>query len=186
MYVGIINKRKNLSLLLKTLGALRKKDIRFDLEVIGGFENTLYENEIHNIIEKEELAHQVHFRGWQSQLEVIAAIQSTDLLVMTSFAETLPMVIAETMSAGRAVISSAVGGIPTQIENEKDGWLFDLQQPERLTSLMESIYKNPDLVLKCATAAREKALQLYESNAVAHKTLAFYQTVLNQQTSNPQ
>ncbi len=179
LYIGIINKRKNLLLLIDTMQRLRDIGYDYTLEVIGGFENDEYKNLVMERVNKHPIEHQIKFSGWADQSTVMAAIQNSDCLVMTSYAETLPMVIAESMCAGKMVISSAVGGIPTQIKDKVNGYLFDLSQPEQLFNILSTLHNNTTTVTALSNKAREYAISCYESQSVAQKTLAFYHSILH-------
>ncbi len=64
----------------------------------------------------------VHFHGYEKN--VINIWQKATLLCITSRDEGLPLVALEAMSHGVPVISYAVGGLPSLIQNEYNGFLI--------------------------------------------------------------
>jgi glycosyltransferase involved in cell wall biosynthesis len=50
--------------------------------------------------------------------------QRSDMLILTSLFEGLPIVVMEMMARGKVILSTAVGGIPDYIENNKNGLLI--------------------------------------------------------------
>ena len=181
LYIGVINNRKNILLALQTIVALRNKGFVYTLDVVGGYEQTVYEQQITKFIQANQLENLVHFHGWVNQDEIIQFISDADILIMTSLAETLPMVIAEAKSAGKLVVSSAVGGIATMIEDGVDGYLFDIEDSKKLFDTLMSLHNNHALVHRISMAAKTAALQKCSSNSVADQTIGFYhQLKINQ------
>lgn len=103
-------------------------------------------------------------------------IEEADILVVSSKHESLPMVIAESMAAGKTVIASAVGGIPEMIDHGVDGYLFHLSGPDELSGILADLYNNPEKIRMSSARAKQTALEKYDCVNVARKTLAFYQT----------
>lgn len=180
LYIGVINNRKNLIHLLETLSRLQNDNIHFSLNVLGGFKDQDYENQIEEYMANSQLKNNVHFRGWVNQADAIKYIEKSDILVIPSFQETLPMVIAENMAAGKVVVASAVGGIPEMITNEENGFLFNLNDKNALYGILKDLYNNHQLISKVGRNAKEIASAGYHCNEVAAKTIQFYNLVLNQ------
>ena len=179
LYIGVINNRKNLIHLLETLNQLQADNILFSLNVLGGFKDEDYEKQIGDyMLAHSSLNNNVFFRGWVNQSEAINFIENADILVIPSFQETLPMVIAETMAAGKVVVSSAVGGIPEMITNGENGFLFHLNEENALYNILKSLYNNNQLVIEMGSKAKEFASAGYHCNEVAEKTIHFYKQVL--------
>ena len=177
VYIGIIDHNKNLIHLLQTLSTLKKGGIRYSLSVIGGFNNQEYKNRIEKYISDNRLEEQIQFHGWITQSEVIKVLQQSDILVVCSQHESLPMVIAESMAAGKTVIASAVGGIPEMIDHEKNGYLFNLADPNQLENILTELYENDEKIKKISNLARIKAGR-YHNEKVAKETILFYKHLL--------
>ena len=94
----------------------------------------------------------VKITGWISSAEVRRIILSSQMLVLPSFAEGLPVVIMEAMSLKRPVISTYIAGIPELLIPGENGWLCvagdveDLSKAmrEALTMPVESLQKMGD------------------------------------------
>lgn len=181
LYIGVINERKNLLSLLEALVVLREHQKNYTLEVCGGFANPEYQAKVEQFIASNLLEQTVRFRGWVSQKEVINLLENSDALVLTSKAETLPMAIAEAMAAGRFAIASAVGGIPDMIENQVNGCLIDIKNPDDLVKILGDLHNNSAKTSIIAGKARETALKNYDSAVVAGETRKFYQKILEKE-----
>lgn len=181
LYLGIIDNNKNLIFTLDILNKLKEIGIVYHLDVMGGFSNAEYEMKIHQFIKEKKLEAQITFHGWVNQTQVLEQLKLSDILIVSSKHESLPMAIAESMAAGKVVLGSAVGGIPEMFENEKSGFLFNLNDAPHLVECLKLLHSNHALVHQISSAARTHAQQNYHCLHVAKSTLSFYQTILTEQ-----
>jgi len=72
----------------------------------------------------------VIFLGWRRDMPNIYA--DLDLVVLTSLNEGTPVALIEAMASGKAVVSTAVGGVPDIIENGKSGILVPTKDEKKL------------------------------------------------------
>jgi glycosyltransferase involved in cell wall biosynthesis len=177
LYVGSIETRKNLVFILKALKILVDKKLFFSLEVLGGFSDEVYKKEVLTFIKENQLEEYVTLYGWQTQQKLQQVLAQSDILIMSSKQETLPMVIAEAMSAGKVVVSSTVGGIPEMVKHEEDGFLFELSSVNNAVSILENLYNNDILMKQIQTKARKRAIETYHCDKVAQKTISFYKSI---------
>ncbi len=178
LYIGVIDENKNLIYLLTCLNEMKKRGIIYSLIVAGDFNSDTYISIIHDFIKQHDLSSQIEFLGWIGQQEIRKRIHEADMLVVSSKQESLPMVIAEAMAAGKLVLASKVGGIPEMIEDGETGFLFSNDNPQNLVNLLERIDHEPELISIMGEKAKQKATATYQNNAVAAKTLSFYKKIL--------
>jgi glycosyltransferase involved in cell wall biosynthesis len=181
LYLGIIDNNKNLIYTLNVLSALVQKGIIYNLDVMGGFSNAEYENLIMQLVREKKLEQYVVFHGWVNQAQVLEQLKKSDILVVASKHESLPMAIAESMAAGKTVIGSAVGGIPEMFEDGKSGFLVNIDSHEKTIGLLEKLHNNHDLIVETSINARALAKEKFHCNQIAKATVAFYSNILNAQ-----
>ena len=178
LYIGIIDNNKNLIFQLEALKELVSRGKFYKLEVLGDFSNDAYKDLILSYVKDNKLEDYVHFNGWVSQPEVLSHIAKADILVVSSKHESLPMVIAESMAAGKVVVASTVGGIPEMVQDQVNGFLYDLSEPEKLVNILSDLYNNNEKIKSISAKAKETAIERYQCENVARKTLAFYKQCL--------
>lgn len=178
IYAGSIDANKNIIFLLTTLNSLLAKNIFYYLSVVGDFTDIHYKEEVLSYINNHQLEQYVTFHGWLSQDKFQHELVKCNILMVSSKQESLPMVIAEGMSAGKVVVSSLTGGTPEMITDNFNGFLFDLSQPAVAVEILERLYNNNSLVQSIQLAARQTAIETYHSDKVAEKTIEFYKSVL--------
>ena len=62
--------------------------------------------------------------GRLSEQDTLTAIAGSDILVLPSFMEGLPVVLMEGMALGKPVVASRIAGVPELIDDEHSGLLF--------------------------------------------------------------
>lgn len=179
VYIGSIEARKNILYILNALKILKDKNVQFSLSVLGGFTDDVYKKKVLDYIQDNQLQNVVTLCGWTSQADVQVILGQADILVLSSFQETLPMVIAESMSAAKVVVCAAVGGVPEMITDGINGFLFNNNEVQNLVLILEKLYNNNLLVQQIQMAARKNAAAIYHTAIVAKKTVAFYESLLN-------
>lgn len=178
LYIGSIDTNKNIMFLLKALKALVENKFYFTLAVLGGFVEDNYKEEVLSYIKDNQLEKNVTFYGWVPQQKLKSILSESDILMVSSKQESLPMVIAEAMSAGKVVVSSITGGTSEMITNGVDGFLYNISAIENVLPILEKLYDNDKLVCQIQGKAKQKAMATYHCNMVAQKTIAFYKSVL--------
>lgn len=83
------------------------------------------------------LTSRVHFVG--VRLDMPDILRASDLFVLSSVWEGLPMVILEALAAGCPIVSTAVGGVPSAVVDGETGLLVPPRSPEALAGAMERV-----------------------------------------------
>ena len=86
-------------------------------------------------------------------------------------------VLIETAAAGKARLGSNVGGIPTVIEDEVDGLLFESGNQPDLTRQMDRLMSNPALVRKLGERAKKRALEQFTDAVYLDQLEEFYSAI---------
>ncbi|MEP3224690.1 MAG: glycosyltransferase family 4 protein [Parasphingorhabdus sp.] len=133
--VARLSSEKGLPGLLQAFAGIRSKGLDVELSLLGdGPEQNLIEAECRNL----GIEPWVHLLGRRSETETLAAISQSDLLVLPSFMEGLPVVLMEAMALNVPVISSRIAGVPELIEDGESGLLFD---PANWSELEEKLVR---------------------------------------------
>lgn len=90
------------------------------------------------LIELFELQDIVLYEGWVDKEKKAELLSNSDVFILPSHTEGVPISILEAMSYGLPVISTCVGGIPEIVENNVNGYLF---QPGNKEQLFDCIIK---------------------------------------------
>lgn len=138
--VGRICEQKGQLLLIEAAKKLADAHVDFELILAGDGE---MRHEVELLIEKCDLKSKVTITGWISSQAVRQYILDSQVLVLPSFAEGLPVVIMEAMSLKRAVISTYIAGIPELIKHNENGWLCVAGDVDDLTQTLQRALSTP-------------------------------------------
>lgn len=89
--------------------------------------------------------------------DVFALMAASDVVALPSRREGQPLALLEAMALGRAVVASAVGGIPEVVEPGRSGLLVPALDAEALSCALQRLRLDAALRLRLGDAARRHA-----------------------------
>jgi glycosyltransferase involved in cell wall biosynthesis len=123
------------------------------------------------------LARHVHLAGPRD--DVPALMAAADLLVHPSHEEGFSNVILETMAAGKAVVATAVGGIPEAVVDGETGILVPPRDPERLAGAVLSLLRDPERARAMGSAGRRRVLAHFPLKGMVREIEEMYEDLLS-------
>lgn len=124
--------------------------------------------------ERLGISNQVSIPGWVTPEKVDLILSGTDILVLPSFAENLPMAILEGFAHGIPVISTPVGAIPEVIEHERNGLIVPAGEVSTLAAALRRLIENPDLRHRLGAAAQRDHADRYDINVYVPRLAAIW------------
>ncbi|MFO0571997.1 MAG: glycosyltransferase family 4 protein [Polyangiaceae bacterium] len=91
-----------------------------------------------------ELGVHARFFGERPLAEVAAFMAASDVVVLPSYAEGSPNVVAEALACGRRVVASDVGGVPELVHSPELGWRVAPGDVTALGSALEAALGRPE------------------------------------------
>jgi glycosyltransferase involved in cell wall biosynthesis len=130
---------------------------------------------------KDDLEAEIHRRGLAGRVELLGArddvpeiLGASDLFVMASRWEGLPLAIIEAMMSGLPVVATAVGGVPEEVVDGETGLLVPPGSPEALARAMQRLIDDPQLRERVGAAGRRRALERFTEARMLRETAAVY------------
>lgn len=122
LFIGVEWERKGGAKALAVASLLNERGLRTELHIVGCQPETHLPEFVkhHGFISKQTL------EGQQSLKQLFS---EAHFLILPSQADCVPVAIAEASSFGLPALSSDVGGIPTAIRNDSNGYTFPLNAP---------------------------------------------------------
>ena len=154
--VARLSKEKNQALLIQSFAALHAKHPSVRLLLVGeGSEREKLEQTARQYqVEKE-----VVFVGEVS--DVREYLQISDVFVLASYIESLPLALLEACSCGLPAIVSKEGDMPQVVVHGETGFVFNGTDPLLLTVLMAELFENKDLRLQMGQKSRTRVREKY-------------------------
>jgi phosphatidylinositol alpha-mannosyltransferase len=176
LFVGRLDARKGLDVLLRAFPAVLKVLPRVRLAVVGGGP---MEQSSRQTAEELGISRSVDFLGTARPEDLPRLYADGDVYCAPGLGgETLGIVLLEAMASGTPVVASRIPGYDETIRDGIDGILVPPAEPEALSSALVSILTDEPR-RKALTAAGLARAQEYAWPKVALRTLEFYRELLS-------
>jgi glycosyltransferase involved in cell wall biosynthesis len=139
IFIGRLAWEKNIELILNAIIKLKEKSFTPKLAVVGEGPK---ENELKQFVYSNGLRDNVIFTGFQR--DVPEWLNKASVFVMVSITEAMPTALMQAMACERICISSRVGNIADLIVHGENGFLFESNNLEELTSIMIQVLEGKD------------------------------------------
>jgi glycosyltransferase involved in cell wall biosynthesis len=164
-----ITAQKGVDVLVRAIPALRAAHP--DLSVVVAGEGP-------DIPALEQLAESLHVRDAVRfvgpRLDFVELLPALDAYVMPSRWEGLPMALLEAMAARRAIVATAVGGIPTAVADGRSALLVPPEDPARLADALARVLRDRSLAAALGAAARERFDAAYSAEIMTRRYERLY------------
>jgi glycosyltransferase involved in cell wall biosynthesis len=126
------------------------------------------------------------FAGYKGQAEVAKELSQTDLLVLPSFAEGLPVVLMEALAARVPVLATRIAGVSELVEDGVSGRLVAPGDTEALSQgLRAMLDASPSKRLSMGEAGRARVVADFDSVTEATKLARLIQASLSGARKSP-
>jgi glycosyltransferase involved in cell wall biosynthesis len=89
-------------------------------------------------------------------------LSKTDIFVLPSFAENLPMSILEAFARGIAVIATPVGAVPEVVDHGRNGLIVQAGNINELAAALELLISDGELRRRLGAGARQDHAKRFE------------------------
>ena len=184
LFVGRITRQKGVDHLL---AAARDFDPEVQLVLCAGAPDTpqiAAETETAVAALSESRSGVVWIRDMLPRAELVQLLTHASVFVCPSVYEPLGIVNLEAMACETAVVASAVGGIPEVVADGVTGLLVPCVavEPEEfeagLAAAVNELAANPERTEAMGKAGRERAEREFSWEAIAHRTVELYESLL--------
>jgi len=175
LYIGRLAAEKGIPVLFESLSLLAGRGYDFLVTMVGdGPDRAALEE----MAVRLGISDRLTFAGYAGQDEVKEHLQKSDVLILPSFAEGVPVTLMEAMACGVPVIGTQVGGVPELIEHDRTGQLVPPADSATLADAIIRYLDDPELRERVSRQGREKVVQDFNLTTELDKlTLLFRQHV---------
>ena len=151
LFLGILDNRKGVYDLIEALKILKNKNQINWMATIAGNGDI---NECKTIIKQHNLDEHIDIPGWVSANKVELLLESSDILVLPSYNENLPMSVIEGMAYGLAIITTPVGATESLIKDGVTGVIVQPGDQKALALSLMNLLNNYDEICMLGKAAK--------------------------------
>lgn len=177
LYVGSLTKHKGLDILLYAIAELKSNLPEINLRIIGQA-NNIFKKKIDILIDKFDIKSNIQFLGSKLSAEIASEMAKATIYVHPSLIDNSPNSLCEAMAVGMPCIASNVGGIPSIIENKKNGILFNRGDAKSLANSVKFLFSDRNRLCELGIEARETAKKWNSSETNTKITTDIYSTLL--------
>ncbi|PBJ13829.1 glycosyltransferase [Flavobacterium sp. ACN6] len=173
--VSLANLRfqKNHFLLLEIAKKLKKSHTDWSFHLVGKDFEDNYSKEIKQNIEESKLKNNVFLYGSRDDISNI--LKQSDIAILTSISEGLPVALLEYGNSGKAVIATDVGEIPFVIQHKINGFIVPSKNAEVFYESIVECIENTVLRRVLEEKLFETISEKFSEKAVIEKYLNWMQ-----------
>jgi glycosyltransferase involved in cell wall biosynthesis len=164
--VGRLDGFKNQALLVRAMAPLLSSHVRLVL-VGDGPARSDVEAEVAKLPEPKWVV----MTG--RRMDVPRLMPAFDVFALSSKSEGLPLVVPEAMAVGLPIVTTAVGGLPSVVDEGKTGMLVPVEELA-LSAALAKLAAHRELATTMGHAAREAALERYSADRMVDAYLDLY------------
>ena len=143
LFVGRLSPEKGLSHLLEAVAQLFSVNESVHLCVVG---SGSLEEQLRIQAAELNISDGVDFLGYVAERESLLKLyREADIFILPSLEDQQPKVLLEAMSQGLPIVATGVGGIPSIIEDSKNGLLIPAGDPEAIVEATRKLKSDPGL-----------------------------------------
>jgi glycosyltransferase involved in cell wall biosynthesis len=179
LFLGRIGQRKGAFDLVEAFGALSSQQkAQAHLTIAGDGEVEKARSQVQTL----GLAETVTILDWLYPEQRDAYLAKSDVFVLPTYNEGLPLALLEAMGWGLPSITTPVGGIPELVTSGKDGILIEPGNVEQLSQAIASLIENEQLRISIGANARARVEPLNIHNYCA-SLIEVYRSALEESLS---
>lgn len=182
LFMGSIGPRKGAFDLIVALGRLKSRGCVFPVWIAGYEEREGDLPKAQIQLEELHLAESCKLTGAVLGEKKAELFEKTNLFILPSYNEGLPMAILEAMTAGMAVVSTPVGGIPEVVRDGYNGFLVQPGNIDALAEKLEILVRDPKLCQIMGQRSREIIERELDVKPYVERLVLLYRTVLQSQS----
>ena len=156
IFLGLIGYRKGIFDLIEVMYK-HKEFLEDKIELAIGGNGEI--DKLNSLIENFKLHNFVKYIGWISGNKKFRLLANSDVLILPSYNEGLPISLLEAMAYGKATISTSIGGIPSIIHNGYNGFLTEPGDKKAIFNAIKHYINNPNDIITHG----QKALNIVKS-----------------------
>lgn len=159
-------------ILIEALAEL--KELPWELNLVGGDGGLLAKTK--NSINNHNLEDRVNILGYRNDIDELIA--ESQIFILSSKKEGLPLAIIEAMRAKLPVVASNVGGVSELVVNDKTGYLTNSK--EEMVKSLRTLITKPKKRKDMGNMGRDNYRKYFTINLQFKKTFILYNTILNE------
>jgi glycosyltransferase involved in cell wall biosynthesis len=154
-----LSPQKGHAFLLEAIKSLVEQGHALELRLAGDGPR---KEQLSNLAERFQISDRVSFLGFLTEDQVIRELEQSDLFVLPSLVEGLPVSAMEAMAIGVPVIATNIAGTSELIEDGKTGLLIRPSDSQAISDAILRLINDFDFRLRAAELGRQKVVEEFD------------------------
>lgn len=120
----------------------------------------------------------VDFLGAVEQKDIIKEMKKSNIFLLPSIAEALPVALMEAQAMKLPVIATKVGGIPEVVSANKSGYLVPAKNIKKMSKKIEYLIEHPEIWPKMGSFGRRFVKEHYDINKLNPRLGKIFQNLI--------
>ncbi|MBI1194393.1 MAG: glycosyltransferase [Gammaproteobacteria bacterium] len=176
--VGWVSERKNTLGSIRAFAKLIARGHEAELIIAGQEKEAAYLQQVNDLIRERKLGDRVRLIGHINHQMLLDELGKASILLLPSYQENAPMVIAEAMAMRVPVVTSNLCGMPFMVEEGTSGYLVDPNDTGEIAEALVRIIESDERYASMCARSREIAEARFHPDVVAAKHMAVYESVI--------
>jgi glycosyltransferase involved in cell wall biosynthesis len=173
-FMGELSERKGIHDLLNAFSQVQSSNARLLVAGNGDVEA------LKSLCRELNISSNVEFLGWINNQKKLELLAKTDVVVLPSYAEGLPMSVLEAMSVGLPVITTPVGAVEDAITHDLEGILVEPGNISEISQAISDLSNNACKRLQLGNEAKIKFLSSFKDDVVAKNLAGYYNRLIKE------
>lgn len=171
LFLGRLRKEKGIYELIEAAKILNSQGLSFKLTIAGDGDIERFQR----VIDESNLTDQIDLVGWVSGSKKDKLILSSDIFVLPSYFEGLPISVLEAMINRIVVVATNVGGIPDVVIDGSTGFLVESHQSTELAEVFAKLINDEFVKEQIREKAYHFACEKFETNQIINHLNSIYE-----------
>jgi glycosyltransferase involved in cell wall biosynthesis len=175
LFMGKLGKRKGAYDILECIciykDYFRDKNVKFILAGNGEVE------QVCRFVADNDLGDLVEVPGWILNEQKQKYLGTSDILILPSYNEQMPMSILEAMGYGYPIIATPINGIADMVKQGENGILFEPGDIDAMTQALKTLIENAGLRERMGRKSQEFVKEKFENIKIVDQLVSIYQSL---------
>jgi glycosyltransferase involved in cell wall biosynthesis len=180
LYTGRLAGEKGIPVLFESLRMLQSEEYDFELTLVGDGPDR---QALKEMARQMGIADRVVFAGFASQEGVRDHLRQSDIFILPSFAEGVPVSLMEAMACGVPVIATYVGGVVELVQDGATGQVVYAGDPNSLKQAIVRYLDDAALCERVSRMGRERVVADFNLDREIDKLAELFRDHMNGKTA---
>jgi len=171
LFVGRLDQVKGVVVLFGAVASMIAKGSPVSLTLVGDGPQRA---ELEARVRSMGIADSVHFAGYCSQEEVQQQLAASDVFVLPSFAEGVPVSLMEAMARSLPVVATNVGGVTELVQDGVNGLVVAPGDADALEAALDRLVTDADLRHRFGRAGHDAVRSDFDSMTEARRLVTLF------------